>query len=247
MSFLYETHLHCSQASLCAASTSQELVLAYKHAGYAGFVLTDHFIFGNTSVDRSLPWGQRMACYYQAYLDAKTVADPLDFDVIFGIEHAYGAGKELLLYGVELDFLLANPDIPTITVDKLVERVHRAGGIAIQAHPYRDRSYIDMSVAPRTDIVDGIEIYNAGNLPGENLQALELVRGTDFILTSGGDIHSCESPLIGAAGVALDRRVSSSREFAEALRERKHRLMVGGRVVECGEVCEGDLSPGDDN
>ena len=109
--YLYETHCHCSQCSHCASSTSQELALAYYKAGYAGMILTDHFISGNTALDRSLPWDIQVKAYYQAYLDALEAVADLDFDVLFGIEHAYGDGKEVLVYGIDLDFLLANPDI----------------------------------------------------------------------------------------------------------------------------------------
>lgn len=232
MEYRYETHCHCSQCSLCARSTSQALVRAYHAAGYAGLVLTDHFIFGNTTVSDSLPWDRRMQRYYQAYLDAKAAAEGLDFDVIFGIEHAYGDGKEVLIYGVELDFLLANPDIPEITLDELVARVHEAGGIVIQAHPYRNRSYVNMAVAPRADLVDGIEVYNACNAPGEDPQALELAAQKDYIITCGGDIHHAADPRIGAAGVVLPHRVRSSKELAVALKQRRHRFLVNGTVVD---------------
>ncbi len=233
MSYLYETHVHSSQCSLCGRSSSQEMVRAYHSAGYAGMVLTDHFIFGNTAVDSVLPWAERMRCYYQAFLDAKQEAQGLDFDVIFGIEHAYGDGKEMLIYGVELDFLLANPDIPEITIDELVERVHAAGGVVIQAHPYRDRYYVNMAVGPRSDIVDGIEVYNAGNLPGENVQALELAGSMDgCIVTCGGDIHDASDYRVGHAGIVLPRRVGTSKAFADALTQRAHRFIVGGREME---------------
>ncbi len=232
MLYRYETHVHCSQCSKCAVSTSMEMVEAYYRAGYAGLVLTDHFIYGNTCVDRNLPWEQRVMCYYQAYLDAKQAAEGLDFDVIFGIEHAYGDGKEVLIYGVELDFLLANPDIPEITLDELVERVHKAGGVVIQAHPYRDRYYVNMEVGPRDDIVDGIEVYNTGNKPPENVQALELAQRLGNIITCGGDIHFAGDNLVGAAGVVLTRRVSTSKEFADALREQTHSFIVKGEVLD---------------
>ena len=104
MLYRYETHCHSAQCSACAHSLSQDLVRAYREAGYAGLVLTDHFIFGNTCVDRTLPWDARMKAYYQAYLDANAAAEELDFDVIFGIEHAYGDGKEVLIYGIDLPF-----------------------------------------------------------------------------------------------------------------------------------------------
>ena len=68
--FLYETHCHSSDCSHCACSTARELVRAYHAAGFAGMVLTDHFVTGNTAVDRSLPWDTKMRLYYQAYLEA---------------------------------------------------------------------------------------------------------------------------------------------------------------------------------
>lgn len=232
MLYRYETHIHCSQCSACAVSTAQEMALALHRAGYAGMVLTDHFIFGNTAVDRTLPWEQRMQRYYQAFLDAKTAVQGLDFDVIFGIEHAYGDGKEVLIYGIELPFLLANPDISDITLDELVERVHREGGIVIQAHPYRDRSYVNMAVGPRADLVDGIEVYNAGNYPDENVQALALAGTRDYIRTSGGDIHRADDPRIGLAGIALPYRVRSSQAFAEALQRRDHQCVINGQILD---------------
>lgn len=232
MEYRYETHCHSAQCSMCAQSSAQMLVRAYHAAGYTGLVLTDHFIFGHTAVPASLPWPERMRRYYGAYLDAKAVGDTLNFDVIFGLEHAYGDGKEVLIYGVELDFLLVNPDIPHISLDELVNRVHEAGGVVIQAHPYRARHYVNMAVGPRADIVDGIEVYNACNAPGEDPQALELAKTGNYIITCGGDIHSAEDARIGAAGVVLSHRVRSSKEFADALKRREHRFLVNGKIVE---------------
>lgn len=240
MEYRYETHCHSAQCSLCAQSSSQMLVRAYKAAGYTGLVLTDHFIFGHTAVPASLPWDQRMKRYFQAYLEAKAVGDELDFDVIFGIEHAYGDGKEVLIYGVELDFLLVNPDIPEISLDELVTRVHEAGGIVIQAHPYRSRWYVNMSVEPRADLVDGIEVYNACNAPGDDPKALALAQTGDYIVTSGGDVHSDRDPCLGLAGVVFDRRIRTSKEFADALKQRRHRYLVNGNLL--SDIGPEDLS-----
>lgn len=231
--YLYETHCHCSRCSACAVSDPRELVAAYAAAGYAGLVLTDHFIWGNTCVDAALPWKVRMQRYYDAFLEAKAAARGLDFDVIFGIEHAYGHGKEVLIYGVELPFLLENPDIPEISLEELVERVHRQGGVVIQAHPYRDRPYINMAVEPRADLVDGLEIYNACSAPGEDARALALAGARqDYILLSGGDIHSHRDPRIGSAGVLLPYRVKTSGEFACALKAGTHHFRVRGQNVQ---------------
>ena len=231
MLYRYETHCHCSQCSACGRSTSQEMVRAYYNAGYTGLVLTDHFIHGNTAVDRSLPWEDQMKAFHQAWLDAREAAKDLDFDVIFAIEHAYGDGKEVLIYGIDLAFLLENPDIPRLSLDELTDRVHSYGGIVVQAHPYRNRSYVNMAVQPRADIVDGIEVYNVWNQPGEDKQALALSKQKPYILTSGGDIHIATDAKIGMAGIALPYRVRDEKELVAALKKGDHRCIIDGQVV----------------
>ena len=47
--YLYETHMHTSEASACAGSTGAQMARAYKEAGYTGIIVTDHFFYGNTS------------------------------------------------------------------------------------------------------------------------------------------------------------------------------------------------------
>ena len=230
--YLYETHCHSSDCSRCGRSTARELVRAYHTAGFAGLVLTDHFVTGNSAVDRSLPWEAQMRRYYDAYLEACEEATGLDFDVLFGIEHAYGDGKEVLVYGIDLKFLLENPDLDRISLDAFVERVHAAGGVVVHAHPYRQRVYIDLSVPPRLDVVDGIEVYNAGNLPKDgDLAALAHSRERAYLLTCGSDLHEARSSKLGQAGVLLSRRVRSGSELVEALKKNVAGYLVKGLIV----------------
>lgn len=233
MYYRYETHCHGSQCSACGASTTQEIVRAFHAEGYAGMILTDHFIRGNTAVDRSLPWDTKMHLFYNAYLEAKTVGDELDFDVIFGIEDGFGGGKEVLLYNIDLDFLLANPDMCEIPLEELVDRVHAHGGLVVQAHPYRNRGYINMSIPPRDDIVDGFEVYNANNRsPEENIQAFRLAQEKGLLMTSGGDVHSIKDHGLTMAGMAFPYRVRNGKEFVDALKQGDGRCIINGRVAD---------------
>ena len=230
--YLYETHCHSSDCSRCGRSTARELVRAYHAAGYAGMVLTDHFLTGNSAVDRSLPWDVKMRLYYKAYLDACDEAKPLDFDVIFGFEHHYGNGMEVLVYGIDLDFLLANPDLAEIPLEVFVERVHAAGGVVIHAHPYRQRVYIDASAVPRLDIVDGIEVYNMGDRPADSdRKALARSREKACLVTCGSDIHSIHNPRLGNAGLVFSRRIQSGKAFVDALREGACAFLVEGHIL----------------
>ena len=231
MLYRYETHLHCFQCSNCARTSSTEYVKAYHDAGYAGMVLTDHFVLGCTCVreDEGITWEARMHCYYGAYLAAKAVGDTMDFDVLFGIEHECGK-KEALCYGIDLDFLLANPDIPELDWAEFSRRVHDYGGILIQAHPFR-KYPDDPSMLLTESIVDGWEVYNAGNKPVENLRAVETVQGRSGILTAGGDVHRKVAPSLGQAGIALPYRIRDSRELVSALKKGDHQFIVNGEIT----------------
>ena len=228
MLYQYETHCHANACSKCAHSTPQELVQAYKAAGFAGLVLTDHFIHGYTSVDSSLSWAERMERYYQAYLEAKALGDQLDFDVIFGLEHAHGGGQEVLVYGIDLDFLLNNPQIENATLEEFSALVHGYGGLLIQAHPYR---YGGWEVPVRTDLIDGIEVFNAGNEPLKNRMALQIAKQNPCILTAGADTHFVGEARVGQAGIALPYRISSGAELVSALKKGDHQWIINGQII----------------
>jgi hypothetical protein len=88
-----------------------------------------------------------------------------------------------------------------------------------------------MAVQPRADLVDGIEVYNVWNQPGEDKQALALSRQKPFILTSGGDIHVASDAKIGMAGIALPYRVRDEKEFVAALKRGDQQYIINSRIV----------------
>lgn len=223
MQYKYETHCHSNRCSRCGHSTPAELVKAYQSKGFAGLVLTDHFIHGNNCVEPSLPWEAKMQCYYDAYLEAKEAAEPLDFDVLFGIEHAYGGGLEVLCYGIDLDFLLQNPDIPQLDIRGVAERVHQYGGILVHAHPYR---WAGPELRLPVDILDGIEVHNSGNAPDKNTLAKQLAEATGLIQTSGSDLHNIEETKLGTAGIVLPYRVQTGSQLVSALKRQDHCLIL---------------------
>ena len=228
MFYRYETHCHENLCSKCAHSSPAEMVRAYKAAGFTGLILTDHFIHGYNCVDPTLPWAQRMQYYYNAYLQAKEEGDRLDFDVIFGIEHAHGGGQEVLVYGIDLEFLLAHPEIESANLEAFSALVHGAGGILIQAHPYR---YGGWEVPVRLDLVDGIEIYNAGNEAQRNAMALEKAMEKTCILTAGADSHATWEERVGTAGIALPYRISDGRSLVAALQKGDHKMVIRGQII----------------
>ena len=53
--YKYEMHTHSKACSACASSSSEDIVRKAKECGYAGVFFTNHFYFGNSAIDRSLP------------------------------------------------------------------------------------------------------------------------------------------------------------------------------------------------
>lgn len=230
--YRYETHCHCSWCSACASSSPQEMAQAYYEKGYAGMVLTDHFLLGNTAVDRTLPWDQRMARYWEAYEAVRDWSQGKDFQVFFGLEHHYGGGKEVLTYGIDLEFLQAHKDLHRLPLSEYGALVRQAGGFLSMAHPFRDRPYIDMSLPLQPECLDGGEVYNYFNRDSENKKAEEFVRKAGLIPTSGGDVHRADEPAIGMAGVALRQPASTIQDLISAWKRKDYRLVVKGNLVE---------------
>lgn len=227
--FCYEMHAHCREVSACGQSTALEMVEAYAKAGFAGIVFTDHFIHGNTAISRKLPWEERMHAYFAPYTAAKVRGKELGVDVIVCLEHAYGKGKEVLVYGdITPEVLAAEPSLATASIEEFTDFCHKQGWFVAQAHPYRVRDYIDMSVQPIPELLDGVEVYNHCNRPEENIKAMELCEQNGLIPISGSDTHSVS--LCGRAGLAFPERIFNGKQLAEALFSGSGRLIVNGEI-----------------
>lgn len=230
--YRYEMHCHCNWCSACAHSSPQAMAQACYQAGYAGMVLTDHFLSGSTAIDRSLPWKDKVEAYWRAYEAARDWAQgrSRDFTVLFGLEHQYGGGKEVLTYGIDLDFLLAHPDLDQYSLADYTDAVRRAGGLISMAHPYRHAGYIDDTILPQPQYLDGAEVYNYGNTPEENRQAYELAREHRLIPTSGGDVHREDEENLAKAGIALASPIATGEELVQVLRSLDYRIIADGQV-----------------
>ena len=65
--YVYETHLHTSESSACAANTGDEMARACYEAGYTGIIVTNHFVYGNTNIDRKLPWTEWVGAFCKGF------------------------------------------------------------------------------------------------------------------------------------------------------------------------------------
>lgn len=228
--YKYEMHAHNMECSRCASSSAIDIVQAFHKAGYAGMVFTDHCCCGFSAVPAEWSWERRVQWYYGVYEQAKLAGDALDFDVHFGWEHYVGRGKEVLTYGIDLEFLLDNPDIPDITVEEYCERVRAYGGYTAQAHPFRARPDIDGTWFPFVHCVDGLEVYNAANAYGQNAMAMLLsIAHPELGRLSGADCHHTIDS-VGRAGLAFDHRLRTKEELVAALKAGEGQLIADGKL-----------------
>lgn len=230
--YLYETHMHTSQASACARQPGAAMAKAAKDAGYAGVIITDHSWYGNNCIDPSLPWEQWIEAFCMGYEDAKRWGDENDFSVFFGYESNYG-GTEFLIYGVDKEWLIGHPQIKDISMEGQFWLIHEAGGLVIHAHPYREADYIkEIRLFP--EFVDGVEAVNATHSNPKSKKhnravfdqyAAEYARKYGLPLMAGSDIH--DIPLLGG-GMAFKRKLKSIEDFCQAILTGEDYILTNG-------------------
>lgn len=233
--FAYETHMHTCQGSKCGGNTGADMARAYKEAGYTGIIVTDHFFYGNTAPDRDLPWTDWVMEYCSGYEDARECGDKIGLDVFFGWESGYN-GTEFLVYGLNKEWLLTHPEIRDASIPEQFELVHNEGGIVIQAHPFREESYIpEVRVFP--EYVDGVEQINMAHYHKKNItdgymfneRAEKYAKEHDFPVTGGSDMHSTD---LWFGGMAFKRRLEDIFDYNRCVMNREGIILKGECIDE---------------
>ena len=244
MGFLYETHLHTCEASACGKVHGEDYIPYMMAKGFSGIIVTDHFFNGNTRVPSNLPWRDRVEMYCSGYERALKASEGRDFTVMFGVEVNFYK-DEYLIYGIDKQWLLDNECIMDMTRIELHEAVNKAGGIMIQAHPYRERDYLsDIKLAPASAI-DGVEIYNAANYPNMNALGYEFARDLGMPMTAGSDIHYFYEGDMG--GMLFNEKIRSVKDYVAAIQNRKGipvRLSNDGVITPVTEIREQTIPTG---
>ncbi len=219
--YRYETHLHTYPVSKCAKSTVEETLFHYKKMGYAGVFITNHFLDGNINTDRSLPYEEQINFYFSDYENGCILAKDVGIQVFLGLEISY-KGTDFLVYGLDKQWFLKNPQIMNLPMRKKLDFLRKNGAFIVQAHPYREASYIDhIRLFPRS--VDGVEVINACRPEAENKMAKLYAQNYGLFEIAGSDTHFiCSQSEF--AGVECDEPISSEEDFIRRIKNKDLRL-----------------------
>lgn len=213
--YKYETHTHTSLVSRCSGITPESLVRYYKHLGYSGIFITDHFLNGNTTVSKELSWQDQIHKFCDGYEKALQEGQSIGIDVFFGLEYSY-KGTDFLTYGLDKQWLLNHPDLLTLSLGEYCDLVRAEGGLIAHAHPFREDYYIEMiRLLPRK--VDAVEVFNAGRTDFENDCARQYADMYQLKKFAGTDTHHDQQTKLH--GIQLKRRIKDEKDMINALIE----------------------------
>lgn len=225
MLYRYETHMHTAEGSGCASATGAEMARAHKEKGWSGIFVTDHFLNGNTTVPRDLPWCERIELFCKGYENALEEGKKIGLDVFFGFEYCYQAA-DFLVYNLDKQWLLDHEDVDKWSPREAFTQMRADGGFIVHAHPFRERDYINhIHLFPRD--IDGVEAVNGGQLhdPRMNERAAIYAQMYGLPVTAGSDSHHL-SNLFGS-GIETEEPIREPLDYLRLMREGKVKLLAG--------------------
>ena len=242
--FKYETHCHTSPASACAKASVSDTVQFYKCIGYDGIFITNHFLDGNINKEISeLPsYSQKIERYFEDYEYGVKEGKRLGIDVFCGVELSY-KGTDFLIYGLEKEWYLAHPEILDMKKSEELMFLMREGALVIQAHPFRERHYIDhVRLFPKC--VHGVEIYNSSDPESANRMAKQYAAAYDLLTTAGSDNHwgrdvfntlKAKNLKPEISGLMTNERIKNEKHFVNLVKSKKFEIFHIG--------CDSEIQP----
>ena len=221
--YKYETHLHTAPVSACAVATVRRSLEFYKSMDYDGVFITNHFIDGNISGDRSKSYEEQIEFYFSDYENGVKLGEELGLKVFCGVEQSYG-GTDFLIYGLDKQWFLAHPEIQQMKKSDELALFIENGALVIQAHPFREANYIDhIRLFPRH--VHGVEIINACRTDFENKMAAMYAESYGLLTFAGSDNHSAEMQK-RLAGMESETPISDEKDFVNSVQNEKMKIFT---------------------
>ncbi len=225
--FKTELHVHTSPVSRCGKVGAEQMVNQFINCGYDTIVITNHM--SPTLLKHVVPhltdWKEIIDFYLADYHLAKKIAGD-KMNVLLGMEFRTNHNiNDYLVYGIDEQFLYDTGNIFDKEIKDVIPVIHDAGGIVIQAHPFRN----DMTVVGPS-LLDGIEAYNfAAKHDSRNDIAVLWAKKYDLLATCGQDYHNTEY-IIGA-GILTDTEIKDEKQLVNILKSRNFKMTDGSKIL----------------
>ncbi len=221
--YRYETHLHTYPVSKCGKANIYESLDFYKKLGYDGVFVTNHFLDGNVNIDRSVSYEEKIEFYFSDYEKGVDYGKSIGLKVFAGVELTY-KGTDFLIYGLDKQWYLDNPQIMDMKKSEELEYMMNSGALVIQAHPYREAAYINhIRLFPRN--VHGVEVINSARNDFENNMAKIYAENYGLLEFAGSDNHRAGGHKL-LAGMCSETPVVSEQDFAKKVKNGKMNTFV---------------------
>ena len=219
--FKTELHVHSNEVSPCCDMPTPDIAERYVAAGYTTITVTDHFTPAFCREDGL--WQDRVEHFLSGYRRFREASAGRLF-VLLGFELRFeGYANDYLVYGLGADFLRGARELPFVSRREACERIHEAGGMIFQAHPFRN----GMTILPPEGL-DGIEILNAHNgHDSRNALAYAFAKHHGLRGIAGSDFHHTYNA--NSAGIMTEDPITSEEELVNILRAGTYRTF--GEVV----------------
>lgn len=198
----FDLHMHTKRYSGCSQIDPFGLVRRAREVGLDGIVITEH------------DW------LWEEHLLNELRASQPDLIILAGIEVSARDG-DMLVYGVTDPFKVPKG----IGWSKLCDEVHRQGGVAVAAHPYRWNQRFDEIVEKQKPALDGMELMSS-NMDAHLRQLAATYQARSGLPGFGNsDAHAEHSQ--GIAWTEFEADIRTNKDLVAAIRSGKLKAVAG--------------------
>ena len=219
-----ELHAHSSPASGCSEVPADELVRAFKEAGYDGLAVTNHLIsdsIHSESKEKALEKFKK-----DLYLAYET-GDKLGIKVYTGAELRFykHSDNDYLFYGFSFDELPDIYDYLNTNLETFVAEYKKETSLLVQAHPFRNGM-----VRMDSNLLDAIEAYNVHQNHNSRVAVAALYAAEHGkIMTVGSDYHHPDFEGISATRTKFLPKDEA--ELISIIKNEEFIMEIGGRIM----------------
>lgn len=203
-------HIHTTRSD--GRLSPEEAIRRYREAGFDAIAFTDHWCYGEGGEQDGLT-------------------------VIAGAEYNIGGGStEKGVYHILSLFADREPSVsPQNSAQGIIDEIHRAGGMAVLAHPAWSLNTPEMILALRD--VDATEIYNAVSATGQSFRAdssliVDMIasQGRHYPLLATDDAHYYEGEDDCVAYIMVESDSNDPQSLRHAIEEKRFYATQGPEI-----------------